>query len=111
MGKTSSLTKKLALTISSIVLCVVLVGVVVYAALTQSVDLTNTIKVSVGGQAKSTINVYEQIIDGTTAVTELPEIADWGTAVYTKETNLNQGSHELTPIVFSYTEKKINSLR
>lgn len=107
MAKTSSLTKKLALTISSIVLCVVLIGVVVYAALSQSVNLSNTITVTTGGQAKSIVTVYEQVITGNTAVTALPETEPtWGESILTKAEDKDSDSKDLTPIVFSYSEGK-----
>ena len=107
MAKTSSLTKKLALTISSIVLCVVLIGVVVYAALSQSVNLSNTITVTTGGQAKSIVTVYEQAITGNTAVAALPETEPtWGEAILTKAEDKDSDSKDLTPIVFSYSEGK-----
>ncbi len=106
MAKTSSLTKKLALTISSIVLCVVLIGVVVYAALSQNVNLTNTITVSTGGQAKSIVTVYEQSIAGTGAVAALPTEPSWGDAILTKDENTDSANKALTPIVFSYAEGK-----
>ena len=106
MAKTSSLTKKLALTISSIVLCVVLIGVVVYAALSQNVNLTNTITVSTGGQAKSIVTVYEKSIAGTGAVATLPTEPTWGDAILTKGENEDSAEKELTPIVFSYAEGK-----
>ena len=107
MEKTSKLTKKLVIALSSIMVCVLLVGVVVYAALSQSVSLKNTITVSTSGQAKSIVTVYETSMAGTDAVTTLPtEPADWGTAVLTKDQEVDSADKTLTAIDFSYSTGK-----
>ena len=107
MEKTSNLTKKLVIAISSIVVCVMLIGVVVYAALSQNVNLSNTITVTTGGQAKSIVTVYEQVITGNTAVTALPATEPtWGDAILTKDENTDSANKDLTPIEFSYSNGK-----
>ena len=100
------LSKKLMITISSVVVCLLLVSVVVYAALTQTVNLTNTITVSTGGQAKATVTVYETALDGNEAVATLPTEPTWGEAILTKDKDTNTANQALTPIVFEHSTNK-----
>ena len=100
------LSKKLMITISSVVVCLLLVSVVVYAALTQTVNLTNTITVSTGGQAKATVTVYETALDGNEAVAALPSEPTWGEAILTKDKDTDKADQALTPIMFEHSTNK-----
>lgn len=107
MEKKKNLTKKLVITLSSMLLCLLLIGVSVYAAISQSATLNNTISVNTSGQAKAIVTAYETSVTGTTAVTAVPTTEPtWGSAVYTKAETEDNGTHDLTPIVFSQTEGK-----
>lgn len=104
--KKSVVSKKIVITLISMLTCLFLIGVVVYAALSQTVNLSNTITITTSGQAKAIVNVYEASIEGTSAVATLPTEPDWGTAILTKEQNTDSANKDLTPIVFSQTEGK-----
>ena len=106
MEKKKNLTKKIVITLSSMLLCLLLIGVSVYAAISQSATLNNTISVNTSGQAKAIVTAYETSIAGKTAVTAVPTEPAWGDAVYTKAETEDNGTHDLTPIVFSQTEGK-----
>jgi len=105
-AKKSTVSKKIIITLISMLICLFLIGVVVYAALSQTVNLSNTITITTSGQAKAIVNVYEASIEGTSGVTTLPTEPDWGTAILTKEQNTDSADKDLTPIVFSQTEGK-----
>ena len=105
--KKADITKKLVITIISMVTCLFLIGVVVYAAVSQTVNLSNTITVTTSGQTKSIVTVYEAQIEGTTAITTLPAEPTWGEAILTKDQNTDKADKDLTPIVFSHSEGKI----
>lgn len=104
--KKLSISKKIVITIISMVTCLMLIGIVVYAALSQTVNLSNTITITTSGQAKAIVTVYEKALDGTTAVTALPTEPDWGTAILTKDQNTDSANKDLTPIVFSQSAGK-----
>jgi len=107
MDNKKRITKKILLTVCSMVFCMVLMGVSVYAALSQSATLTNTITVNTSGQVKSIVKVYEQIVSGTSAVTVAPELSDeWGNAVLDKAENVDSATEALTAIEFSQTTGK-----
>ena len=98
--------RKIVLTVCSMIFCMVLMGVSVYAALSQNVQLTNTISVNTSGQVKSTVEVYEHIFDGVDAVTAMPTEPTWGTAVLEKAEDEDSKTQALTPIVFSQSTGK-----
>lgn len=104
--KKSAITKKIVITLISMLACLFLIGVVVYAALSQTVNLSNTITITTSGQAKAIVNVYEASIDGTSGVATLPTEPTWGTAILTKEQNADSANKDLTPIVFGQTDGK-----
>ena len=106
MEKKKNLTKKIVITLSSMLLCLLLIGVSVYAAISQSATLNNTISVNTSGQAKAIVTAYETSVAGTTAVTAVPTEPTWGSAVYTKAEAEDNGTYDLTSIVFSQTAGK-----
>ena len=99
----------------SIIVCVLLVGVSVWAALQQTLDITNNISITTSGQTKVAVDVSEYIHAGTTGVKAAPtdSIADdassntegWHTLV-TKTAEENSKKQAATPIVFNYSDGK-----
>ena len=99
----------------SIIVCVLLVGVSVWAALQQTLDITNNISITTSGQTKVAVDVSEYIHAGTTGVATAPtdSIADdalsntegWHTLV-TKTAEENSKNQAATPIVFNYSDGK-----
>lgn len=99
----------------SIIVCVLLVGVSVWAALQQTLDITNNISITTSGQTKVAVDVSEYIHAGTTGVTAAPtdSIVDdassntegWHTLV-TKTAEENSKKQAATPIVFNYSDGK-----
>ena len=55
--KKSTRNRKLIAALCSLVLCMLLIGVSVYAALRQSATITNTITVTTSGQVKTSVVV------------------------------------------------------
>ena len=107
MEKTkSSLTKRVIIALASLLICLTIMGVAVYASLSQNLKLTNTISVTTDGQAKAEISAYEVSIEGNTAVTSLPTEPTWGDAVITKTESEDSAEKGLTPIIFSQTNNK-----
>ena len=98
-------TKRILLTIGSMFVCLMIMGVSVYAALSQTVEITNSISVNTSGQAKALVSVYEEKITGEKAVTEVGDEPTWGEAVLTKSSSQDNASQELEGIIFSQTEK------
>ena len=99
----------------SIIVCVLLVGVSVWAARQQTLDITNKINITTSGQTKVAVDVSEYIHAGTTGVKAAPtdSIADdassntegWHTLV-TKTAEENSKKQAATPIVFNYSDGK-----
>ena len=98
----------------SIIVCVLLVGVSVWAALQQTLDITNKINITTSGQTRVAVDVSEYIHAGTTGVKTAPtdSIADdalsntegWHTLV-TKTAEENSKNQAATPIVFNYSDR------
>jgi len=102
----STLTKRVIIALASLLICLTIMGVAVYASLSQSLKLTNTISVTTDGQAKAQISAYEVSLAGNTAVEELPTEPTWGEAVITKTEDKDSEEKGLTPIIFSQTNNK-----
>lgn len=99
--------RRLLIALGSMLLCLSIIGVAVYAALQQSVQLTNTITVTTAGQAKAIVTAYEAQVEGTGAVATAPtDEPTWGSAILTKAESEDQKTGALTPIVFSQSEGK-----
>ena len=97
----------------SILVCVVLVGVSVWAALTQNVKITNTITISASGQTKVEVVVSEYIHAGKTGITAAPtdSITDSETSnkdgwydLLSKTSDEDSKEGAATPIVFNYSD-------
>ena len=60
MEKTNSnIKRKIIISVLSILLCALIISVSVYAALSQSLNLTNQITISASGQTQVKVDVYE----------------------------------------------------
>ena len=97
----------------SILVCVLLVGVSVWAALSQSLKITNNISITTSGQTKVAVDVKEYIHAGTTGVTTAPSDtvndseesnkAGWY-ALVSKGADEDTKEKAATPIVFNYSD-------
>ena len=97
----------------SIIVCVLLVGISVWAALQQTLDITNNITITTSGQTRVAVNVSEYIHTGTTGVTTAPTetVNDSETSnkegwynIATKDADTNEATEAATPIVFNYSD-------
>lgn len=82
--KTNNKKRRIIVALCSMFLCLTLMGVSVYAALSQTASLTNTITVSTAGQVKCAVTVTEAKSAGTNAITAVPTAPEWGTATLDK---------------------------
>lgn len=113
--KQKSMKVKILSLVASLVLCFLLIGVSVYAALTQTLTIDNTITITTSGQTKVAVKVSEYLNEGVTAVSKSPEtISDW-TVVLDKSENTDEATintsdevsgevkSKLSPIDFNHT--------
>lgn len=103
MEKAKMLKRKIIIAAFSVLVCFLVVGVSVYAALSQSVNLTNHITITTGGQTKVGVVVSEYINKGTEAVVASPsgDVA-WAQKL-SKDSNTDTATQALTPADFNYT--------
>lgn len=97
----------------SILVCVLLVGVSVWAALSQNLKITNNISITTSGQTKVAVDVKEYIHAGTTGVKAAPSDsvsdseennkAGWY-ALVSKGADEDTKTQAATPIVFNYSD-------
>lgn len=99
--KKSTRNRKLIAALCSLVLCMLLIGVSVYAALSQSATITNTITVTTSGQVKTSVVVKEYAGAGAEAVAAIPEAPTFATEVLNKGAEVDELSEAATPFVFS----------
>ena len=105
--KKSTRNRKLIAALCSLVLCMLLIGVSVYAALSQSATITNTISITTAGQVKTSVIVKEYANVGTEAISAVPtETPTFGNEVLNKAANLDTKTAEATPFAFSTTDGK-----
>lgn len=105
--KKSTRNRKLIAALCSLVLCMLLIGVSVYAALSQSATITNTITVTTSGQVKTSVVVKEYAGTGAGAVAEIPAEAPSFTAeVLNKGAEVDNLTKAATPFVFSSEKGK-----
>ena len=97
----------------SIIVCVLLVGVSVWAALQQTLDITNKINITTSGQTRVAVDVSEYIHAGKTGVVTAPTdtVNDSETSneegwykLVSKTANENEKTQAATPIVFNYND-------
>ena len=100
--KKSTRNRKLIAALCSLVLCMLLIGVSVYAALSQSATITNTITVTTSGQVKTSVVVKEYAGAGAEAVAEIPADAPtFANIVLNKGAEVDNKTTAATPFVFS----------
>ena len=103
MEKAKMLRRKILISAFSVLVCVLVIGVSVYAALSQSVNLTNYITITTGGQTKVGVVVSEYINNGTEAVVASPSGEITWTQKLSKDSNTDTATQALTPADFNYT--------
>lgn len=103
MEKAKMLRRKILISAFSVLVCVLVIGVSVYAALSQSVNLTNHITITTGGQTKVGVVVSEYINKGTEAVVASPSGDVTWTQKLSKDSNTDTATKALTPADFNYT--------
>lgn len=103
MEKAKMLRRKILISAFSVLVCVLVIGVSVYAALSQSVNLTNYITITTGGQTKVGVVVSEYINKGTEAVAASPSGEVAWTQKLSKDSNTDTATQALTPAEFNYT--------
>lgn len=104
-----SIKRKIIATAVSILLCIFVIGISVYAALAQSLTLTNQIIISTSGQTKVDAKIYEYINTGTAGITEIGGLSaepSWGEATHTKDSNNDSYSGSLSNAVFDAETRK-----
>lgn len=104
--KKSTRNRKLIAALCSLVLCMLLIGVSVYAALSQSATITNTITVSTSGQVKTSVVVKEYAGEGAEAVAAIPGAPTFATEVLNKGAEVDNLTKAATPFVFSSEKGK-----
>ena len=104
--KKSTRNRKLVAALCSLVLCMLLIGVSVYAALSQSATITNTITVSTSGQVFTQVVVKDYSGAGTEAVTQVPATPTFEHEVLNKASDVNEMEKAGTPFLFSSEEGK-----
>ncbi len=104
--KKSTRNRKLIAALCSLVLCMLLIGVSVYAALSQSATITNTITVTTSGQVKTSVVVKEYAGTGDGAVAEIPSAPTFTAEVLNKGAEVDNLTKAATPFVFSSSDGK-----
>lgn len=105
--KKSTRNRKLIAALCSLVLCMLLIGVSVYAALSQSATITNTITVTTSGQVKTSVVVKEYAGTGDGAVAAIPaEAPTFTTQVLNKGAEVDNMTEAATAFVFSSADGK-----
>ncbi|MGN1162705.1 MAG: SipW-dependent-type signal peptide-containing protein [Christensenellales bacterium] len=104
--KKSTRNRKLIAALCSLVLCMLLIGVSVYAALSQSATITNTITVTTSGQVKTSVVVKEYAGEGAEAVAAVPGAPTFVTEVLNKGAEVDNLTEAATPFVFSSADGK-----
>lgn len=106
MEKSKSIKRKILISAFSILVCVLAIGVSVYAALTQTTNLNNKITISTAGQTKVGVVVSEYINAEKTAVTTSPSGEVSWTQKLSKGQDEDTATQELTTADFNYTAGK-----
>lgn len=104
--KKSTRNRKLVAALCSLVLCMLLIGVSVYAALSQSATITNIITVTTSGQVKTSVVVKEYAGEGAEAVAAIPGAPTFATEVLNKGAEVDNLTEAATPFVFSSADGK-----
>lgn len=99
--KKSTRNRKLIAALCSLVLCMLLIGVSVYAALSQSATITNTITVSTSGQVFTQVVVKDYSGAGVEAIAAVPGAPTFEHEVLNKASDVNELEQAGTPFLFS----------
>lgn len=99
--KKSTRNRKLIAALCSLVLCMLLIGVSVYAALSQSATITNTITVSTSGQVFTQVVVKDYSGAGAEAIAAVPGAPTFEHEVLNKGAEVDNLTEAATPFVFS----------
>ena len=99
--KKSTRNRKLIAALCSLVLCMLLIGVSVYAALSQSATITNTITVSTSGQVFTQVVVKDYSGAGAEAIAAVPDAPTFEHEVLNKASDVNELEKAGTPFLFS----------
>ena len=101
----SSVKRKLIITAFSALICILVIGISVWAALSQTVTLNNNITITTAGQTKVAVEVFEASNRATTGITAVPgSQPNWGEAILTKDASTNTASDTLSPMDFSVAD-------
>lgn len=92
--------------VASLVICFLLIGVSVYAALSQTLTIDNNITITTGGQTEVAVKVSEYINTGTDAISASPESIEGWTEKVNKSATEATKEGTVTPIDFNYTTGK-----
>ena len=107
MEKQTSIKLKIVSLVISMLVCFFLIGISVWAAMSQNLSINNNISITTSGQTKVAVSVYEYIHTGEDAVGSAPtDVADWGEVKVSKTAEENTKSGSVTPIVFSANTTK-----
>ena len=99
--KKSTRNRKLIAALCSLVLCMLLIGVSVYAALSQSATITNTITVSTSGQVFTQVVVKDYSGAGAEAIAAVPGAPTFEHEVLNKGAEVDNLTKAATAFVFS----------
>lgn len=108
MEKQTSIKLKIVSLVISMLVCFFLIGISVWAAMSQNLSINNNISITTSGQTRVAVSVYEYINDGEDAVETAPTdvIESWGDAKVSKTAEEDTKSGSVTPIAFSANDNK-----
>lgn len=109
MEKQTSIKLKIVSLVISMLVCFFLIGISVWAAMSQNLSINNNISITTSGQTKVAVSVYEYIHEGEDAVGSAPtDDLDslWGKAKVEKTAEEDTKSGSVTAIDFSAKTKK-----
>lgn len=107
MEKQTSIKLKIVSLVISMLVCFFLIGISVWAAMSQNLSINNNISITTSGQTKVAVSVYEYIHTGEDAVGSAPtDVVDWGDAKVSKTAEENTKSGSVTKIDFSANDNK-----
>lgn len=98
----SSVKRKLIITAFSALICILVIGISVWAALSQTVTLNNNITITTAGQTKVAVQVFQASNTAATGIEAVPgSEPNWGDAILTKDAQTNEATKSLNPMDFS----------
>ena len=108
MERTKSTKIKIISLVASLLICFALIGVGVWAAVSQKLTIDNNITITTSRQTKVAVTVSEYINASTDAVSAAPqdEISSSWTEKVTKDAETDTATGSVSPINFNLTEGK-----